>query len=150
LHGVPHLITEDAAEIVGYDSAREVGGLDARWDSATLELYEGGDLLNIVGASNIAQTIGELLRAPPSPTGKLAEDMVPASMYFAILTRISNERRLQSSGLEKARLARLVDEDEWQRERTAMDKRFLGLKAAAKKCCDRARRDGRIALSVQN
>jgi len=145
LHGVPRLVTEDAAEIVGYDSARTVGGLDARWDSATLEVYDSGELLNIVGANNIAHTIGELLRAPASPTAKLAADMVPASMYLAILTQISNEHRRQSNGLEKARLAKLIDEDEWQRERTAIDKRFSALKAAAKRCYDRPRCDSRIA-----
>jgi len=132
LHGVPRLITEDAAALVGYDSIRHLGGLQSRWDSATVEVIDDGEVVSIIGTSNLAHTISELLRSVPAG-GSLDEDYKATSAYMAVLTQLDNELRRVLRELDLAERSGLVTATEADDEGRAARKRVLGLKAAAKR-----------------
>jgi len=136
LHGVPHLITEDAAALVGYDSIRHLGGLQSRWDSATVEVINDGEVVAIIGTSNLAHTISELLRSIPAG-GALDKDDQAASAYMAVLTQLHNEIQRVQRELEFAQRSGLVTAMELDDEERAARKRGLGLKEAAKRALSR-------------
>ena len=130
LHPVPRLITEDAAAMVGFESMRSIGGLQARWDAATVEVRDGEDVLTVIGTSNLAHTVSELVDRMEAG-GSMDGDFIAASTYMAMLMQLDTERRRVLGELERARSNGLIDDREWELDHTSVTKRFEGLKRVA-------------------
>jgi len=127
-HHVPKLITEDKNELIGYDSLRNMGGLEPIWGATTVEVRDGNDILSIIGTSNVARTIEDLIRSGPQNLTPLDGNFSNASRYMALLTMLKNELSRSLIGLERAKNAGLMDNDTWLKEREAVQKRAAALK----------------------
>jgi hypothetical protein len=123
LHPVPRLITEDQAALVGYDSLRSTGGLEPVWGAGTVELHGDGEILSVIGTSNLAHTLGDLVHGLPAVMS-MDEDFTAASRYMALLTQLGNEEDRLKAGVRRALEEGIIAQDEAERELASLARRI--------------------------
>jgi len=119
---VGQLVTEDKESLIGYESLRQVLGLEPRCDAGIVEVQQGSDIVDLRGSVPISQCIADLVRGPRrrTPLGSEDEFLGRAISMIALLSNAADRER---EGLVRAFDAKLLTREEFDTECAGQKKR---------------------------
>jgi hypothetical protein len=123
---VGQLVTEDKESLIGYESLRQVLGLEPRWDAGVVEVKRGEEVVDLRGSLPVSQAISDLIRGPRRRTALSADNqfVVRAASTLSLLSNAADRER---EGLVRAHSVGLLSRDEFAKEKDGMEKRIAAM-----------------------